>query len=204
MTQHWPEGERVRLAGMVPAEQQSLAELVEASEREDASAVARVWRRLTPAEQEDVVFGLLAMHTAASSGAVGLHDGGDLPIDDQADTVAMAPAANTELIPKVVADLRDLTASEGDDEPPERPTAAVGPTEYWSRWLRRWKLSALVSAWAMTTTFAFTTETAAFGPTEWLVALLGTIVLGGGLVGTLANFAVAALPIGAERKTADS
>jgi hypothetical protein len=71
-------------------------------------------------------------------------------------------------------------------------------TEYRSRWRQRWKWSVLVAAWAVTTFFAFTAETSTFGPMGWVVALFGTVVLGGLFVGTLANFVVAAIPAQAQ------
>ena len=68
-----------------------------------------------------------------------------------------------------------------------------GLTEYQSRWRRRWKWSVAVAAWAVTTIFAFTGDVSSFGPNEWVVTILATVVGGGLLVGTLLNFAVAAI-----------
>jgi hypothetical protein len=180
------------------SKEQSLSALLTASRNRDADSVASIWRELTPAEQESVLFTLLA-HTDAHSEAVPVEpdERPDPLMHGLGDTAAMeAVAEQTELIPKAVEDLRGLTGSERDEtEAPQASTAAVNePTEYWSRWLQRWKWSALVAAWAVTTIFAFTWDTSAFGPMEWVVAIFGTVVGGGVLVGTLLNFAVAAIP----------
>ncbi len=120
--------------------------------------------------------------------------------DDSDETTAMAVVEETELIPKLVEDLRGLSGSERDDRTLlEQPAV---PNEYWSRWLRRWKISAVVAAWAVTTVFAFTADTSTFGAMEWVVAMLGTVGLGGALVGTLLNFAVAAISAPARGPTA--
>lgn len=179
--------------GMV--KQQSLDALLAASRDADSASAISMWRGWTADEQEEILLQLLGLHHAAGWEVADDEPAMDSSLGDPEETAAMAPVAQTELVPKIVDDLRGLTASDGDspvadDEPP----LPIGPSAYWSRWLRRWKISAVVAAWAVTTAFAFTTETSSFGPQEWMVALFGTVVLGGGLVGTLANFAVAAIP----------
>lgn len=175
--------------------QQSLDALLAASREADSASAISMWRGLTTDEQEEVLLELLGLHRAAGWEVVDEEPEQDSSLGDLEDTAAMAPVAQTELVPKIVDDLRGLTASDRDTPAADDgPALPIGPSAYWSRWLRRWKVSALVAAWAVTTAFAFTTETSSFGPIEWLVALFGTVVLGGGLVGTLANFAIAAIP----------
>ena len=204
----------------------NLDALLAASRSGEAASVASNWRQLTPVEQENVLFTLLGMQAdVMSEGAVvASEESPDPPERDAAETQAMEavaseespdpaerPAAETEaldvveqteLIPKHVEDLRGLTGSEGDEAVfLEKPAA---PSQYWSRWRRRWKISALVAAWAVTTVFAFTVDTSRFAPMEWVVALFGTVVLGGALVGTLVNFAVASILTRAQEPTADN
>jgi hypothetical protein len=124
-----------------------------------------------------------------------LPDSTEVLARDAHDASTIQKFEQTQSIPKIVEDLRGLTASDtGGEASTEGWQASPSQlTGYWLRWRRRWKLSALVAAWAVTTVFAFTTDTSTFGATEWLVALVGTAALGGGLLGTLVNFAVAAI-----------
>lgn len=188
---------------MEHSEHQNLNSLLTASRNGDAVSVANVWRQLTPDEQEGVLFRLLAMQAEAGFETVETDARPDLPIDDLGDTAAMAAVEQTELVPKIVEDLQGLTHSEGDDQPVFSGPPAVSNefAAYRSRWLRRWKISALVAAWAVTTVFAFTADTSTFGPMEWVVAIFGTVVVGGALVGTLVNFAVAAISTRAQGTT---
>lgn len=180
---------------MEPSEHRKLNSLLAASRTGDTASVANVWRELTPDEQESVLFRLLAMHTETGSETAEPHRRPDLPIDALEDTAAMAAVEQTALIPKQVEDLRGLTGSQGDEQPdfsePHAPPNEF--SDYRSRWFRRWKFSALVAAWAVTTVFAFTADTSTYGPNEWVVALFCTVVIGGASVGTLLNFAVAAI-----------
>ena len=188
---------------------EKLIALQDASRAADGDSVARIWRELTPHEQEDVVFLLLGVEPDVPS--EGKPPEPPEP-DEQPDVAARstdetAPleavtAAPVEAVeqtvvsPKLVEDLRGLSGSEND--PPgaldEAPAGPSGPDGYRSRWLRRWKWSMVVAAWAVTTTFAFTANVSTFGPMEWFVAIFGSVVGGGLLVGTLLNFAVAAIP----------
>lgn len=145
---------------------------------------------------------LLATQPVADLGTAEPGGRTDASTHELDDTAAMAPLDQTQLVPRMVEDLRGLGASESDDvaDAPHPPRIPKEPTQYWARWLRRWKVSAVVAAWAVTTLFAFTTETSTFGPKEWLVGLLGSVILGGVLVGTLANFAVAAIPTRSRRE----
>ena len=181
---------------MESSERQNLSELLAASRTGNTAAVTDIWRTLTPADQEHVLVTLLAMQTDVDSEATPVEaaESADVLIGDLDDTAAMAPVEQTELIPQGVEELRALTRSEGDGEPSssEHPAVPMELSEYWSRWRQRWKWSVLVAGWAVTTIFAFTGDTSAFGPMEWVVAIFATAVGGGVLVGTLINFAVAA------------
>ena len=210
---------------MGPSEHVNLNALLAASRSGDAASVASNWRQLTPSEQENVLLTLLGMQLDAPSEALAVaseespdpperhvaetqaleavasEESPDPPERHAAETQALEAVEQTELIPKLVEDLRGLTHSEGEEAVLlEQPA----PSEYWSRWGRRWKISALVAAWAVTTVFAFTVNTSTFGPMEWVVALFGTVVLGGALVGTLVNFAVASISTRAQESTADN
>ena len=188
---------------MEPSEDRHLNAVLKAWRGGTAASVADVWRQLAPNEQEAVLFRLLATHAEAGSETVEPEAGPDLPVGDLDATAAMAVVEETEVIPKLVEDLRGLTGAEGDDQAVRVEQPAV-PNEYWSRWLRRWKISALVAAWVVTTVFAFTANTSTFGPMEWVVAVFGTVVLGGAFVGTLVNFAVAAISTRADGPTANN
>ena len=180
---------------MEPLEHENLDALLAASRSGDSATVASGWRRLTPDEQEAVLFRLLALHAEAGPETFEMDGRPGRQIAGSEDTAAMAAVAETEAIPKIVDDLRGLSGSEGDDRLDVSEQVAVSSdlAGYRSRWLRRWKVSALVAAWAVTTVFAFTADTSAFGPMEWAVAMFGTVVVGGALVGTLLNFVVAAI-----------
>ena len=181
-----------------PSEEAPLNALRAASGDGDAESVARIWRELTPGEQENVLLALLEIQTqtSAAESTPTTVEPLDPPVRDSRDTAMMARVEQTELIPKGIEDLRGLTVSEVSDEAAfaAEPALQNKLAAYRSRWVRRWKLSAVVAAWAVTTLFAFTADTSSFGPSEWVVALLGTVLGGGVLVGTLVNFAVAALP----------
>jgi hypothetical protein len=185
-----------------PSEEQSLTALMAASRNSDADSVASIWRELTLVEQENILFTLLGMHTDVSSEGVAVASGevADAPERRTTETEALAAVEQTEQIPNLVDDLRGLTGTANDhlNDPQDERAAPAETTEYWSRWLQRWKWSVLVAAWAVTTFFAFTAETSTFGPMGWVVALFGTVVLGGLFVGTLANFVVAAIPAQAQ------
>lgn len=174
-----------------------LIQLRAASRDADAAAVASLWRELTPREQEDVVFTLLGMPNqdpaeTTTAEPVEQTDPGMPRVDE---TAALDALEQTVMTPKLVEDLRGLSGSENDpSEFHEGPADPQGPTSYRSRWLQRWKWSMLVGAWAVTTIFAFTANVSTFGPMEWFVALFASVVGGGLLVGTLLNFAVAAIP----------
>lgn len=100
----------------------------------------------------------------------------------------------TELIPKSVEDLRGLTGSDNDtDGGGQAPDVRMGSREYWAQWRHRWKWSVLVTVWAMATVFAFNGAFDSFGPMEWVVGTFMSVVGSGLLVGTVINFAVAAL-----------
>jgi hypothetical protein len=182
---------------MEPSERQNLSELLAASRNGNPDAVTGIWRKLTPVEQERVLVTLLAKQTVADSEAKTFETAESLDVltSDPDDTAAMAPVEQTELVPQGVEELRALTRSESDGEPTssEQPVVPMELTEYWSRWRQRWKWSVLVAGWAVTTIFAFTGDTSAFGPAEWVVAILTTAVGGGVLVGTLVSFAIAAI-----------
>jgi hypothetical protein len=161
---------------------------------------AERWRELGPDEQESVVLALLGLEPVAPAPEAPAPEAPAEvtapvePVEDALeDTAAIQPVGQTELIPKVVEDLRGLTATAGSFDEGAEDVAAVNPDDYWSRWRRRWKISAVVAAWAVTTVFAFTADTSTYGPTEWVVSLIGTVFLGGAAVGTLLNF-VAAVP----------
>lgn len=199
---------------MTPSDEHSLDALLRASRDGDAASVANIWRGLTPEEQEDLLFTLLKMHHGGLSGVPLLepddHAGpaaeSPVPIAaDSPDTAATQGVDRTELIPKAVEDLRSLTASEREAEVTYSglPATAGQQSGYWSRWRQRWKVSALVAAWAVTTAFLFTADTSTFGPREWVVAILATVVGGGILGGTLVGLVVAAIPARAGGSGAD-
>lgn len=182
---------------MDPVEDQRLTALLTASRAKDAESVVAIWRELTPVEQEGVVFALLGMPVDAESGpsSVQPDDRPEPPLHAVEDTAAMDGLGQTELIPKGVEDLRSLTRSEENvhESATEPPSVSGQSAGYWSRWLASWKWCALVAAWAVTTTFAFTADVSAFGPMEWVVAISGTVLGGGLLVGTLISFVVATI-----------
>ena len=180
------------------SEDGKLSALWAASRDADVAAVARIWRELTPHEQEDVVFTLLGVQSGVSSEVMAPEsdEAADLATSRGAETAALEPIEQTVLTPKIVEDLQGLSGAE-NDRPNDVQASPAGPSglaDYRSRWLRRWKWSMLVAAWAVTTIFAFTANVSAFGPMEWFVALFASVVGGGLLVGTLINFAVAAIP----------
>ncbi|MFL6090275.1 MAG: hypothetical protein ACJ71Z_09055 [Aeromicrobium sp.] len=201
---------------MTPSEaDRSLDALLRASRNGDAASVSNIWRGLTPEEQEDLLFTLLEMRHGGLSGVALLEpdDRADptaespaVVAEHVADTAAMPRVDRTELIPKAVEDLRGLTGSERDLEVTYSgwPATASQQTGYWYRWRQRWRVSALAAAWAVTTAFLFTADTSTFGPGEWVVTILATVVGGGVLGGTLVDLVVAAIPTrargsGAER-----
>jgi hypothetical protein len=169
--------------------------LRDAAAEGDAGDVAGRWRSLGSDEQEGVVLALLGLDPATVSPESPAE--ATAPIEPATvaleATAGIQPVGDTELIPKVVEDLRGLTATSDRFDEGAEEVPAADPDNYWSRWRRRWKISAVVAAWAVTTVFAFTAETSTYGPMEWVVSLIGTVVLGGAAVGTLLNFA-AALP----------
>lgn len=166
--------------------------LLTAAQNGDTEEVSRIWRELPPGEQESVLLTLLQTQvgTASDEASPESDEGLDPSLGD---TAAMDRVEQTDLIPEGLEELRGLTVSEGGDDAALAGKPVQNERAYWSRWRRRWRLSALVAAWAVTTVFAFTADTSTFGPMEWLVALFGTVVGGGVLVGTLVNFAVAAI-----------
>ena len=192
-----------------PSDSRNLTALLKATRKQDVSAVASIWRDMTLAEQEAVLFKLLGMvEEEAAPDPMGADPDESRDFTLSPTSEHAAPGADetqltpnpapdeTELIPKGVEELRGLTASDPDqrgDAPSEAPVMPPGLTEYQSRWRRRWKWSVAVAAWAVTTIFAFTGDVSSFGPNEWVVTILATVVVGGLLVGTLLNFAVAAI-----------
>lgn len=201
----WTERVATQELGMITVEQseeQSLTALLTASRNRDADSVASIWRELAPVEQENLLFALLGMQcdVTSESAAVVSDEESEPPDLRTAETEALPVVEQTERIPNLVDDLRGLTATANDqlNDPQDERAAPAEMTEYRSRWRQRWKWSVLVAAWAVTTFFAFTAETSTFGPMGWVVALFGTVVLGGLFVGTLANFVVAAIPAQAQ------
>lgn len=179
--------------------EQKFAALLAAVENRDAESITEMWRGMTALEQEAVVFRLLGVPEAptdrpAESTHAYLDDPHEPDRFPAGDETAIQ-ADQTELIPKSVDDLRGLTGSDADDAPGTHEVAAVrfGSTEYWSRWRQRWKWSVLVTVWAMATVFAFSGAFDAFGPMEWVVGILASVVCSGLLIGTLANFVVAVI-----------
>ena len=214
---------------MKRSEEESLTALQAASRNRDTGSVADIWRELTSVEQENILLTLLGMQSGTTSeGAAVASDESPDPPERRADetvlvavasdgspdspegrageTAALEVVEQTELIPMQVEDLRGLTGSENDhvNDPQAGRAEPTKITEYRSRWLQRWKWSVLVAAWAVTTFFAFTADTSTFGPMGWVVAIFGTVVLGGLFVGTLANFVVAAVPTRAQEPTANN
>lgn len=181
------------------SEEEKITALRAASRDADTATVARIWRELTPREQEDVLFALLGMKTGVTTEVTTAEPGepADLAMDPGAETAPMEAVEQTVMTPRLVEDLRGLSGSQNDrpDDSQETSAAPSGLTSYRSRWLQRWKWSMLVAAWAVTTIFAFTANVSAFGPMEWFVAIFASVVGGGLLVGTLLNFAVAAIPM---------
>ena len=105
--------------------------------------------------------------------------------------------AETELIPKTVEDLRGLTRSDNDQVEAAAegtPDLWIDLNEYWPRWRNRWKWSVVVAVWATATLFAFNGAFDSFGPQEWVVGILISVIGSGVFIGTLANFAVALIP----------
>jgi hypothetical protein len=180
------------------SEDGKLSALRAASRDGDTASVAGIWRELTPREQEDVVFTLLGVQIDASTELMAPEpDEADLAMSREAETAALEPIGQTVMTPRLVEDLQGLSGSQNDRTNffQVSPAGPSGLTEYRSRWLQRWKWSMLVGAWAVTTIFAFTANVTAFGPMEWFVAIFASVVGGGLLVGTLLNFAVAAIPL---------
>lgn len=151
-------------------------------------------------EQEDVLAQLLARLEDPVEATAPLPSTGrsehHTRVQGDLDEAAPAAAGETELVPVSVDILHELSAASNDvDEGPhELLPASFDVAAYRSRWLQRWKWSALAAAWGSMTVFAFTGDVSGFGPTEWIVATLMNVVGGGLLVGTLLNFAVAAIP----------
>ena len=180
------------------SEARNLAALLKANRTKDVGAAASLWRDMTVAEQEAVLFKLLGMVEEEADLSPGLTSEPAAPEAEETELIPnpVTVPDETEMIPKGVEELRALTASDdhleegASAEPPLMPPAL---TEYQSRWRRRWKWSVAVAAWAVTTIFAFTGDVSSFGPSEWVVTILATVVGGGLLVGTLLNFAVAAI-----------
>ena len=169
-----------RLVIMDTSEEQKLADLMNAAQGGGVASATTVWRAMTSRDQEVVVLKLL-----------GVHD----PHPQQVTQEIAVQAEQTEVIPKSVDDLRRLTGPDGEAGVERAaPDARLGSPEYWAQWRRRWKWSVLVTAWAMATVFAFDGAFDSFGPEEWAVGILGSIVFSALLVGTLINFAVALIP----------
>jgi hypothetical protein len=194
----WSHCRAFRLSVMSTSEEQNLTALLAASRNRDGEAVTSIWREMTPGEQEGVVLALLGMQTDLTSAGITvdpeeragllsdrLGEGAPVPVE----------SGRTELIPKSVADLRGLTGFETDEVggSPVDEVPAQDFGSYRTRWIQRWKRSALASALAVTILFAFTGDVSSFGPKEWAVAIVATVAGGGLLVGTLVNFAVAAI-----------
>jgi hypothetical protein len=121
---------------------------------------------------------------------------GSAPVEPGATAIVSMPVDSgaTELIPKPVEDLRGLTGlANADEDIVQEAPAWHGSTTYRARWIHRWKASALTSAAAVTMLFALTGDVSSYGPMEWFVAIFATVVGGGLMVGTLVNFAVAAI-----------
>ncbi|HJR90281.1 MAG TPA: hypothetical protein VJ782_09020 [Aeromicrobium sp.] len=186
-----------------PSEELPVNALLTAAQNGDTEEVSRIWRELPPGEQESVLLTLLQTQvgTASDEASPESDEGLDPSLGD---TAAMDRVEQTDLIPEGLEELRGLTVSEGGDDAALAGKPVQNERAYWSRWRRRWRLSALVAAWAVTTVFAFTADTSTFGPMEWLVALFGTVVGGGVLVGTLVNFAVAAISATAQDELNES
>ena len=151
------------------------------------------------------MFTLLGMQTDVSSKVMAPtpDEAPGLATSHEAETAALEPMEQTMMTPQLVEDLQGLSGSQNDRTNYFEASPAVpsGLIDYRSRWLQRWKWSMLVAAWAVTTIFAFTANVAAFGPSEWFVAIFASVVGGGLLVGTLLNFAVAAMPTRAPAPT---
>lgn len=184
---------------MERSEEQNVTALLAAAENRDLASTTKIWRGMTPVEQEDVLFTLLGMtegqtdRTEPMSAVPEDHRESGLPeVNEQ----AAIEAEQTELIPKSVEDLRGLTGSANGaaDGAHESPDMQIGSTEYWSQWRQRWKWSVLVAVWAMATIFAFNGKFDSFGPAEWVVATFASVIFSGLLIGTMANFAVALIP----------
>jgi len=184
------------LSRVNPSEHETAQALQAAARNRDTVSVTSIWRALTPAEQEDLLFALLSLPTEVRPNVQLLEseEGSGPLVADPGDTAAMDVVVQTELIPKVVEDLQGLTGAQNHGEAPSTspPTSPDRLAQYWSRWRRRWRLSALVGAAGVTAIFARTADTSTFGPMEWFVAVFGALVGGGVFVGTLLNFASAA------------
>jgi len=180
--------------------ERKFASLRSAAKSRDADLALAIWRDMSEREQEDMVVHLLALRDRQAPATAELISEGRVEPDDIHGGIGDGPtkAGQTELVPVSIDILHELSASNDDfGEGPRAPQSlSVGMTEYRARWRQRWKWSALVAAWATTTIFAFTGETTNFGPAEWTVSILMTVVGGGLLVGTLINLAVAAIPSG--------
>ncbi len=172
--------------------QPELAALLTAARSRDTDSALSIWRDMSKQEQEGVLVHLLALRAETSAGRA--QD--DTRVQDRLDEPPAA-VGQTELVPVSVEILHQLSASSDDvdDGPQELLPAKFDMTAYRARWRQRWRWSALVAAWGSMTIFAFTGDVSGFGPTEWIVATLMNVVGGGLLVGTLLNFAVAAIPM---------
>jgi len=182
---------------MSTPEEQKLTALLAASRSRDAETTASIWREMTPSEQEGVVLALLGMQTDLTSAGITVDpaDRAGLLSDRLSAGATRQEPEVTELIPKSVEDLRSLTGSENEEvgRSFDEYALAQDSATYRARWVQRWKGSALASALAVTMLFVFTGDVSSFGPMEWVVAIVATVAGGGLLVGTLVNFAVAAI-----------
>jgi hypothetical protein len=184
---------------MEPSEEQKLRALLAAAENRDVASTTKIWRGMTPTEQEGVLFTLLDIQAGQADRTEpidvrleSLQEIGLRQLDDE----PAIQADQTQLIPKGVEDLRGLTALDNEDanSPAEAPALPIGSRDYWSRWRQRWKWSVLVAVWAMATIFAFNGAFDSFGPREWAVSIFGSVILSGLLIGTLLDFLAAMIP----------
>lgn len=180
--------------------QPKLAALLTAARSRDSDSALSIWRDMSHQEQEDVLAQLLARLEDPAEATAPLPSAGrsepHTRVQGDVEEAAPAAAGETELVPVSVDILHELSASshDVDEGPHELLPESFDVAAYRSRWIQRWKWSALVAAWGSMTVFAFTGDVSGFGPTEWIVATLMNVVGGGLLVGTLLNFAVAAIP----------
>lgn len=176
----------------------SVAALLRAAKTGGLRAATEVWLAMTEPAKEAAVANLVAMLDDESEvgAGVAVAVGSQQRDGEQSREEIFDSPDPTEQIPKIVEDLRGLTGSETDqvDGPLVQPEPTFDSTAYWSRWRRRWKWSVLVALWVMASISAFNGGFDSFGLTEWMASMLMSVVGSGLLIGTLANFAIAALP----------